>query len=233
MKTLITALSFMFLSLVVFAQENRRGYIGIALGPSIPFGDYGSADQDNHGAAFATNGSQFNMNFGYKFSKRIGLAGLWNGNSHALNQDKLEEMVAKAYPDLDWDVVSHGWSSMAIMGGPLISFPYNRMDLDMKALFGYASSTSPFITITAIDGRTTLETNQFSASAVSPAFNLGVGLRFKASEKTGLSINMDYYSTRPEFTIKTYSSFGPSSTDTGEVHMHMLNISFGIGYRLK
>lgn len=65
------------------------------------------------------------------------------------------------------------------------------------------------------------------------AVNFGAGLRYNISNKMALSLNVDYFTTQPEFEVATTSDFGFSSNDTFKQSINMMNISFGIGYRLK
>ncbi|MCC6286531.1 MAG: hypothetical protein IT249_01470 [Chitinophagaceae bacterium] len=64
---MLTGIS-IFIASIVFGQitENRRGYIGISVGPAIPIGGFASKDANNNNAGFATTGTVFDV------SKRIG-----------------------------------------------------------------------------------------------------------------------------------------------------------------
>jgi opacity protein-like surface antigen len=82
-------------------------------------------------------------------------------------------------------------------------------------------------------GSTAVNIKQNEAVAMAFAVNLGAGLRYNVSDKIALTINMDYFSTKPEFEVATTSNFGYSSNDDFKQTINMLNISFGIGYILK
>ena len=49
--------------------QDKKGYIGISLGPSIPLGDLASKDIDNESAGFATSGAIFDISVAYKLGK--------------------------------------------------------------------------------------------------------------------------------------------------------------------
>jgi opacity protein-like surface antigen len=222
-----------FLTSTAFSQETRKGLIGISLGPSIPLSEYADNDGDNEDAGFALTGLHLNFNFSYKFNENLGVAALWTGNAHPVDVDEMVDLFWSIDPSLNWEVESEAWSSGALMGGLLVSFPSDQVDFDIKALIGYSTSTIPNIDVTASDGFSIATIKQNEASTLAFAVNLGAGLRYNVSEKIALTLNLDYFSTKPEFEVSTTSNFGASSNDDIEQQMNMMNISFGIGYRLK
>jgi len=233
MKEMIISLSLILLAITAFSQETRKGLIGISLGPSIPLSDYADNDGDNEDAGFAMTGLHLNFNFSYKFNENLGVAALWTGNAHPIDVDEMVDLFWSIDPSLNWEVETEAWSSGSLMGGLLVSFPFDKVDFDIKALIGYSSSTIPNIDVTASDGSESVNIKQNETSALAFAFNLGAGLRYNVSDKIALTVNMDYFSTKPEFEVATTSDFGYSSNDDIEQTMNMMNISFGIGYRLK
>jgi hypothetical protein len=233
MKKEIILLSLVLFAITAFSQETRKGLIGISLGPSIPLGDYADNDGDNEDAGFAMTGLHLNLNFNYKFNENLGFAALWTGNAHPIDVDEMVDLFWSIDPSLNWEVETEAWSSGSLMGGLLVSFPYDKVDFDIKGLIGYSSSTIPNIDVTASDGSTAVNIKQNEAVAMAFAVNLGAGLRYNVSDKIALTINMDYFSTKPEFEVATTSNFGYSSNDDFKQTINMLNISFGIGYILK
>jgi opacity protein-like surface antigen len=233
MKKMILSLSLIFLTIGVFSQETKKGLIGISIGPSFPLSDYANNDGENEDAGFAMTGLHLNFNFSYKFNDYLGIAALWTGNAHPVDVDKMVDVFWSVDPYLNWEVKSEAWSSGALMGGLFASIPYDNGYFDLKALIGYSSSTIPIIDVTASDGSSSINLRQNEASALAFAINLGAGLRYNVSDKIAMTINMDYFMTKPEFEVATTSDFGYSSVDAIGQTMKMINISFGIGYRLK
>lgn len=223
----------MFLTFNVFSQETRKGIIGISLGPSIPLNDFADTNHKNRYAGFAMTGLHLNANFSYKFNKYLGIAALWNRNTHPIDVDKMANYFWSNDPSLNWRVKKASWSSSALMGGLLITFPFKKVDFDLKGLFGYAFSKFPDIDVTASRGRTLFKVRLNEASAQSFAINYGASLRYHVSDKVALTLNMDCFGTNQEFKVVISSNFIPSTRDTIEQFMPMKNISFGIGYRIK
>ncbi len=76
-------------------------------------------------AGLAKTGFQFNLiNFGYRFSRNIGIAGLWNGIAHSVQH-------------IDDGVWSHGY----MLSGLLITFPSERIDYDIRIMGGIMNAT--------------------------------------------------------------------------------------------
>jgi len=230
---MIFLLGLVILVSAAFTQETRKGLIGIAIGPSIPLGDFGDSEFNNEDAGYAKTGMHLNFNFSYKFNENLGIAALWTGNAHAIDAESMIELFWATDQSLNWELETEAWSSGSLMGGLLVSFPFNKIDFDIKGLIGFSSSTIPNIIVNASDGFNTVEIKQNEADAMALAINLGAGFRYNVSEKMALTLNMDYFTTKPEFEVATTSDFGFSSNDKIKQAMNMLNFSFGIGYRLK
>lgn len=150
------------------SQQKRRGYIGLSLGSSIPVGAF--ADPDN-GTAKA--GLQINLvNFGYLFTKNIGICAIWYGAANPVSAE-----IFKPY--------AYG----GILAGPLLSFPIGPVaELDFRPMIGYSATT-----VAAY--------RDAEDKATAFAYNLGTVLRFNFSRKFSLTFNADYFSTNPHFGI--------------------------------
>lgn len=85
----------------------------------------------------------------------------------------------------------------------------------------------------ARNGDRILSELKHDADEVTIAINFGAGIRIGITEKVALSINLDYYSTIPQFEVLSTSNFMPDETYYLKQKMDILNLSFGIGYRLK
>jgi hypothetical protein len=125
MKNIFFTFSLIIISLTVLAQEERKGYIGIALGPSIPLGDFADIDINNSGAGFARTGITLNLHYTHKFNNIFGLTALCLGNFHSVNDEAKEnELTRIGYSSAKWDVISGSWVSSAALVGPNVSLPY-------------------------------------------------------------------------------------------------------------
>ncbi len=150
-------------------SERRKGFIGLSVGASIPVRDFKSD-------GLAKTGLQLNLiNFGYLFSKNVGISATWFGAANPLDAD------AWSYEEYD------PWSYGGIMVGPLLSFPLSKkVEWDFRPMIGYSAATLPDLG----DGAET---------ASSLAFNFGTIFKVNVGNKVSLLFSADYFSTKPEF----------------------------------
>jgi len=81
MKKLLSVFLLLFLVSSIQAQDinksTKDGFISISLGLAIPTGDFADDDPGNNDAGFAENGASFTLiNFGYLFSKNVGITAM-------------------------------------------------------------------------------------------------------------------------------------------------------------
>ena len=80
MKKIIISLTLVFITFSVIAQEkstvnNQKLFLILSGGPSLPVGSFSSKDVDaNTKAGLATIGYNINLNSGYHFTDRFGIA---------------------------------------------------------------------------------------------------------------------------------------------------------------
>jgi hypothetical protein len=102
--------------------ETRRGFIGLDIGPSVPFGNFADASPTNAGAGRAESGYNSTLvNVGYRIGQGIGVAG-------AISYG---EYVMKGGGGDDW------WQMAALTIGPMYSLRLGaKSALDVKAMVG-------------------------------------------------------------------------------------------------
>ena len=149
--------------------EGRKGYIAITLGAALPQGDFGDAELTNPASGLAKTGLQLNLiNFGYRFSKNIGIAGLWSGAAH--NMEYFDDGT---------------WSEGYFLGGLLITFPSEKVDFDIRVLGGYISAN---VELTSV---------QLKGSGTDFGYDLGVLSRIHFSQRTSFIVAIDYTGGKP------------------------------------
>lgn len=142
----------------------------------------------------AGTGSQVSLvNFGYLFSDHIGICAAWIGGSYPIKDDS-----------------SISWGYGGLMAGPLFSTAVaNKLDLDFRPMIGFSSVSSPF-------------SNLNTASTYSFSYDIGALLRINVARSIALLVNVDYFSTNPEF--QDYNV---------KQKVSVFNIGGGIAYRLR
>jgi len=234
MKKLFLTISFILLTIAGFTQD-RKGYIGISLGPSFPTGDYAATSGED--AGYADRGLNMSLvNFCYKFNENIGIAAAWHGIANPVDAQEMVEDMWSTDPSLSWELETTSWSIGGLSGGILISFPSNNLDFDLKALIGFAGATSPQLDVTVSDGFSSGSALQEELeSNISFSFSFGGGVRYHISDKWALNLNLDYFTTQVEFPefIISLSDGTYQTAESFEQNISVLNLTVGIGYRLK
>jgi len=131
MKTLISLL--IFLPLILLSQnakaqsDERKGFIGIVLGPSIPLGEFKNNSLKNeNGEILITGYSDSFVNFGYLFNQNLGICA-----SVFYNQYDLDNVSSEMW-----------WMLAGITAGPMFSLPVkDKFFLDLKAKLGFVGAT--------------------------------------------------------------------------------------------
>jgi len=234
MKKTIIIFVFLSYSISLFSQDMKKSKInfGISFGLSIPISNFGSSDMENSEAGLAKLGYNANIRAKYVLSKNIGIIAIYTSNSNSFNASILEDEFRLQYPSLGISINSGNYISRGILGGIFIkTLITNLISFETRALVGYSKSYSPEIELRLSDG-----INHFKATIVkddekSLSFSVGAGLNYNVKNNLVISLNVDYYYTKPEFEITTISEFIPSSTDKNEQKFNILNTNMGIEYK--
>lgn len=119
-------------------NENRRGFIGLGIGPSAPFGSFTNESANDSRVGGSTPGYTSTMvNVGYRFRKHWGVAGAFSYSEYSMEEND----------DDDW------WQVAAIAVGPMYSYRLSqRAALDVKAMLGFFALTPVVDSYTTIDG---------------------------------------------------------------------------------
>jgi hypothetical protein len=240
MKTKTLLFTLLLFAVTAFAQD--RGYVAIALGSSIPIGDFASTDPNNTGAGYATEGLNFNISFNekFKFSKYFGISLLARIQANATDAQSLADQIAQQSPGVSTSVNSTSWSIIGSMVGAYGSFPISeKWSLESKIMFGFLTATSPDITVnlSGPGGYGSVETSNASSTAFSYLF--GVGFKYNIGKHWCLLYNLDYLGAKPEFSnvvttsnVTTTTANTVTSTNaTYSQSFGTINNNFGIGYR--
>lgn len=219
--------------------EDRKGYIGLMLGPSFPVGDYASTDiNSNEEAGLAKSGfSMFIVDFGYNFHKNFGLAASWFGGTNPLDAQKLADYYAANLGGA-WTISSGSYGYGGLFLGPLFTLPLNKLELDLRLTGGFASGIFPEIKYAGSNNGTSVSFKQESANGTGFGYAIGAGARFHISKKFNLMTRVEYIGMEPEaeIVLKQRNSSGSyTEVDRMKVKqpMNTVNVLIGFAYRLK
>lgn len=230
-KNLTLTSIFILITTIVFGQtaEDRKGYIGISLGPSIPIGSFARDD--------ANTGAIFDAHFAYKLKKNVGLAVLIRGQYLPVNVQSLTGKMRQVIPGVNTDVKGDGWSSGGLMAGIYSAYPLDQKGIavfELKTLAGFMTTTSPQVDIRLSSSEGSGWVRQHSVSATAFSYLINAGMRFNAGKRMAFIVNADYLDYTPNFkNIKMTTSIGTQETQNMQEQIQTINISAGIVCRLR
>jgi hypothetical protein len=137
--------TFVFPIIMLFSAEQalaqdveRRGFIGLGIGPSVPFGGFADASPANARGGRALPGyTDTYLNLGYRFRRRFGVAAAGS----------YSEYVMRDGGDDDW------WQVALVAVGPMYSHRLNaKAALDVKAMVAFAVLTPVVDSYSTDDG---------------------------------------------------------------------------------
>lgn len=223
----------------------RKGVTSINMGLSLPLGSFGSQDFNNYDAGYASIGIVTDFKFSYLLNPKIGVVGIWRGqsnfyNSGAYAQGMANYLGAGSPPGSTTVYVESGSYSLgAIMAGVYSPFSMkDRFSVEPHLLLGIAAPTMPSRTTEAYDDGIKLTTfAREQSTAISFAYNLGASFKMDILKSTCLILNLDFYSTRASWTNVRNIGIG-HITNKAEIkyfdyyqRIRSLNLSAGLGFK--
>jgi opacity protein-like surface antigen len=125
---LAVGISTLFTAAPALAQhEDHRVFIGLGIGPSVPFGDFADKSLLNAEAGHALAGYTSTLiNFSYRHANRFGIAGAFSYSEYSMDEADGD----------DW------WQVAGLTIGPMYSIPISaRAAVDVRAMFGLLAMT--------------------------------------------------------------------------------------------
>ena len=228
MKKLLTMAIALLISGALQAQndavkQEKKSFLVLHAGPTIPVGDFNSTNTANSDAGFAKTGYTINLNYGYQFEKNAGLTAnvFYNGyNTHNFSMTYLEGTSSSGTLTLDMD----HWKVYGITAGPMLTFEIGHGILaDCKLMGGIANAHSPKL---IYKGRVLTNGDDNWAATILG----GVNLRMNAGGNLFVFANTDYMYLKPKFSYTYTSSITDQQvTKNTSQKMSVVNVSAGIG----
>ncbi len=220
------------------AQDN---YIGLSMGGSIPMGDYASTTEANK-TGYAESGFSLNFQGNYYFMKFLGVGGTATFGMNGTAEEELktdwitylENLHDVTIPD-DANVrfITSQWTYVNLFAGPVLSFPFGRLSLELKAQGGMSVITPPerniYITYTNVE-----ITSNSAGHNVAFGYLLGAGLQFKPSEMYGFRLGADYFASEAKLNLEDKIDDGTGEGEivsaVWEMPVRAYHITLGISY---
>ncbi len=233
MKRILFLISILLLTAwQTFSQD--KGYFAIAMGISIPEGDFASNDPDNSSAGLAKAGFMFDLSFASKLGDTYGIAGLIRGQALGTDAQAIADQLSVMFPfGTNGTVESGAWSAGSYLAGVYGSWPWSsKTSADARLMIGLMSAASPEFNIDILADGEIFWIKEQSATGSSVALMAGAGLKYNAGEKLCILLNLDYLYAKPKFKdVETTSSMGIRNYVTFSQPMGTINLGLGVGYR--
>ena len=204
-------------------------YVYLAVGRSVPMGDFASKDMSNRNSGFANAGYKIEINAGYHLVENLYANAKCFYSSYNCDASVFMNFFQKQNPEMTWRSNGMNWNLAGLMIGPAYIFNVSEhFTLEAKLLGGIMQSRSTGLTLTASDGSTFTEDDK---SALSFVNTISIGGIYPVKKAFNISGNIEYVNADPNFenvntTIKTSKSV---STVNSTIHQHINLLSFNLG----
>lgn len=210
-------------------------YIGLSGGLSVPMGNFAKANYADPKSGFAKTGANIGVTGTYLLTKHFGITALV---SYQVYGFKSAQNLANGYKD-DFAVDSAtaqingiNYSINVLVGPYYTSALYHNLYLDVRVLAGITSAHLAGNTI-YLEDQTDATFGQNQSSATAFAFQLGGALRYNLCKHWGLSLGVDYFSSKPDFSIDNTNRKNEAGRMLTAYHQPIqgINTNLGIVYR--
>ena len=230
---------FFITTLVVFAnaqEQPAKVMVSLAIGPSIPIGNFGSDDFSNLKSGNASVGVSFDLSLKYKLEKKYGLVAMLRSQTNSFDEEAYEKRLRDRNPDpaLTWSVSASKWRIGGLLVGAYGTIPVGNIKentLQARGLVGYLNATSPEINAVATGFSQPVFSKTVESSGGGFAHLFGV--TFTRSYKNNFSwyASLDYLGAGLGFNnvVNSSNSFGQTLTTTSSNTQSYTTINMGIG----
>ena len=216
--------------------DERKGYIGISVGPAFPFGKFGSSGSETH-AGFAKPGNHAELNFQYLLGVDLGIVlKLFNEkNSFDAASYPNAYSVAQGYRTEVNEWLINGFLAGAFYS---ISISKNRkMFYDGRLMVGFENASLPAITMSnkhAVNSDSAVVYSTDGANSIGFGVLFGSGIKYNLSSKFTLLLNAELSILNVYFrNIESTLNEMHFATEDFYQSMSRITLNAGIAYRLK
>ncbi len=233
-KRLKLILLALFVSANLYSQD--IGYFAISGGFALPQGDLASNDASNENAGYAETGWAAEITYSQFYWGNFGLSfGLRNQRIGTSSSDFLNNLIEEV-TNTALSVDMSNWRSTGLLIGGIGKLNISEsLFFDYRIMFAMMLTESPRIQVINLDttGGFLPVYTQNGATSWDPGFMLGGGLRWATNSNVCLLFNVDYMSVPATYETAITSNQGGSVNRNFETPFNTLNITFGIGYRMR
>lgn len=220
----------LFISPLLLAQSTKRQYVGLAIGPSFPSGDFAATNLNDSTSGWAKTGVAINLNYSYRFTHNIGVYVIGIFNSNKFDNIKYKDALGTGHQDTTFSVEStRNWSGGGLLIGPYLRIPLSdNFSWDIRGAFGFYSGYSPKLTIRSSASEEAYYRE--TGSAFGYAYSFGTGFKFKLANYYVLLFG-DYLTTPLKFNnVSGWDWDQEPYTAKFKQNISYVNVTIGIGY---
>lgn len=218
----------LFFALQASGQKNPS-FVGMRIGPSIPYADFGPGGTvKTH--AFAGLGGSIKSEIAYFYSPNVGVGFLAGFNIHPVDTDEFEKQVSgdqMAVSNLE--IESQWYYSSNYMIGYYFNNPitYTILSFTSNIMIGFMWMRTPATNFHYdISHLASITVHQPSANNANFAFFFSLGLKAKLTEQFDLNLSGDYLGSK--YNLNFHSIEGVEEV---EKHLSLINVNLGLSYR--
>jgi hypothetical protein len=244
----IVALSLILLTFASkgLAQDSdRKGYVSINLGLSIPTGNYASKVYNNNRAGYATTGFVRDFSFGYQLHPKLGLLAIFRSQANGVDAGSqaqgFENELRATYPTMSPSVTmqSSVYSFGGMLAGAYGKLPISeKLSFEPRLLLGLAAPSLPSSTTETFSSGSKMSTFiQNETVAFAFAYNIGAGFKYEIGKKYFFLMNMDFYAAKATFENIEMVYIGHVTKDFEREYYYQtanystINMNAGFGFR--
>lgn len=219
------------------AQEQpSKIMVSLAVGPSIPFGNFGSDNFSNLKSGNASVGVAFDLSLKYKLEEKYGLVAMLRSQTNSFDEDAYQKVLMARNPDpaLTWNVSASKWRIGGLLVGAYGTIPIGdikEITLQMRGLVGYLNATSPEVNAIATGFSQPVFSKTVEGSGGGFAHLLGLTFTRSYTNNFSLHASLDYLGAGLGFNnvVNNSNSFGQTLTTTSSYTQNYTTINVGIG----
>lgn len=213
-------------------KESYRGYVGISLGPSFPFGAFEQTDVDLIGGGYANTGFSFNVDFGYRFYKNLLLAGHYLRINNSLDKgkilDKNPSICFRCNPIPSFsELRASKYELNTFFAGLGFIKEQPNFSFQMQFMLAYANMYTPNVELSHDNETFVLSSNSESGLG----YAVGSGLRIHLTEQLDFSTFGTFIIFQENF-VQEYSYKGETTQLDAAIRYQVFNLTFGLSYRI-
>jgi hypothetical protein len=216
-------------------HPDSKLYIGISGGLSVPMGNFARTDYADSKSGFAKMGGNIGITGTCFLTKHFGITALVSYQGYGF---KSAQNLANGYKEdfaVDSATATIQGSNYTIdaLVGPYYSCTLRRnLFLDVRALAGITSAHLAGNTI-YLEDQTAATFGQKESAATALAVQFGAAIRYNLCKHWGVSLGLDYFSSKPDFSIENTNRKNEAGRIINSYHQPMqgINTNLGLVYR--